>query len=179
MIDEFGKGTDSCDGAGLAAGVFHYLLSLRTEAPKALVATHFHEIFDEVLFGEFEDIAFAHMEVRVDGNDDGDVGEPSSEVTYLYNLRPGRSDLSYGTQCAATNGVPEEIVERAIELARLSRKGKDLVTICSTFSQRDTEELKSAESAARGFVSQEFLQEMTKEDLLSTLDGLLEPSRGE
>jgi DNA mismatch repair protein MSH5 len=42
IIDEFGKGTDSSDGAGLACAVFKHLLSLGTERPKVLGATHFH-----------------------------------------------------------------------------------------------------------------------------------------
>jgi DNA mismatch repair protein MSH5 len=42
IIDEFGKGTDSSDGAGLACAVFKHLLSLGTERPKVLAATHFH-----------------------------------------------------------------------------------------------------------------------------------------
>lgn len=42
IIDEFGKGTDSNDGAGLACAVFEYLLSLEERCPKVLSATHFH-----------------------------------------------------------------------------------------------------------------------------------------
>jgi DNA mismatch repair protein MSH5 len=42
VIDEFGKGTDSSDGAGLACAVFKYLLSLGIHSGKVLAATHFH-----------------------------------------------------------------------------------------------------------------------------------------
>jgi DNA mismatch repair protein MSH5 len=42
IIDEFGKGTDSSDGAGLACAVFKHLSSLDSEAPKVLGVTHFH-----------------------------------------------------------------------------------------------------------------------------------------
>lgn len=42
IIDEFGKGTDSVDGAGLACAVFEYLLSLGPDCPKVVGATHFH-----------------------------------------------------------------------------------------------------------------------------------------
>lgn len=34
------------DGAGLACGIFEYLLGLGDERPKVLAATHFHEIFE-------------------------------------------------------------------------------------------------------------------------------------
>ena len=42
IIDEFGKGTDASDGAGLACAVMEYLLSLGNERPKVIGATHFH-----------------------------------------------------------------------------------------------------------------------------------------
>lgn len=174
VIDEFGKGTNTCDGAGLAAAVFHHLLSLGAESPKTLVATHFHEIFDLGLFNDMRNISFAHMEVRVDGRDHPSAKEPKSQVTYLYNLRPGRSDLSYGTQCAAVNGVPVEVVDRAVELARLSLQGEDLVAICSALSVVDADDLGFAESAARIFLSGNFDQEMTKEELLTALEAILE-----
>jgi DNA mismatch repair protein MSH5 len=173
VIDEFGKGTDTCDGAGLAAGVIQHLLSLEAEAPKALVATHFHEIFELGLFNEARNISVAHMEVRVDDSHGRRADQHSSRVTYLYNLRPGRSDLSYGTQCAAMNGVPGEIVGRATDLARLAREGEDLVAICSASNKEDFEELSLAESAARLFMDCDLEPEMTREDLLSALDDML------
>lgn len=42
IIDEFGKGTDASDGAGLACAVMEYLLSLGCDRPKVVGATHFH-----------------------------------------------------------------------------------------------------------------------------------------
>lgn len=45
VIDEFGKGTESSDGAGLACGVFKYLLSLGCGRPKVIGTTHFHGTF--------------------------------------------------------------------------------------------------------------------------------------
>jgi DNA mismatch repair protein MSH5 len=42
IIDEFGKGTDSSDGAGLACAVFEHLLGRGNHCPKVLGATHFH-----------------------------------------------------------------------------------------------------------------------------------------
>lgn len=47
IIDEFGKGTDASDGAGLACAVMEHLLSLGNERPKVIGATHFHgELYD-------------------------------------------------------------------------------------------------------------------------------------
>jgi DNA mismatch repair protein MSH5 len=42
IIDEFGKGTEASDGAGLACSVFEYLTSLGADCPKVIGATHFH-----------------------------------------------------------------------------------------------------------------------------------------
>lgn len=42
IIDEFGKGTDSSDGAALACAIFKYLLRLEHNSPKVIGATHFH-----------------------------------------------------------------------------------------------------------------------------------------
>ena len=42
IIDEFGKETESSDGAGLACAVMDYLLNLGSERPKVIGATHFH-----------------------------------------------------------------------------------------------------------------------------------------
>ncbi|EXJ68589.1 uncharacterized protein A1O5_08383 [Cladophialophora psammophila CBS 110553] len=175
VIDEFGKGTDTFDGAGLAAGVFHHLLSLGHQAPKTLVATHFHEIFELGMFNHARNISFAHMEVRVDERDSPCAGKDhTSQVTYLFNLRSGRSDVSYGVQCAAMNGVPAEIVERAVEIARLAQSGDDLVAICSALKEDEIEELQSAERAARMFLSQDFDRDWTKEELVSSLGAMLE-----
>ena len=180
VIDEFGRGTDTCDGAGLAAGVFCHLLSLGPDAPKTLAATHFHEIFDLGLFTEFDNMAFAHMEVHVNEQHDGyTTGEHDSEVIYLYNLRAGMSDLSYGTQCAALNGVPAEVVERAVQLAKMSARGEDLAIACSALSTRDTKDLQDAESAARKFLTVNFEDNMGEAELMAAFESMLGPAEEE
>ncbi|KAL8718148.1 MAG: hypothetical protein Q9225_004683 [Loekoesia sp. 1 TL-2023] len=80
IIDEFGKGTDSNDGAGLACGVFEHLLSLGAKSPKVLGATHFHEIFENGFLQPRPYLAFGHMEVRIDM----EAEAIEDQVTYLY-----------------------------------------------------------------------------------------------
>lgn len=154
VIDEFGKGTDNCDGAGLAAGVFSYLLSRRNQAPKVLASTHFHEIFEQDLMAkDLPGLGLRQMEVRLTEKKDSDhaAGSRKSEVTYLYNVRSGRSMLSYGAQCAAMNGVPENVVNRACELTNLAMNGKDLVSACSYMPEDEMCELEEAEFVSRAF----------------------------
>ena len=150
VVDEFGKGTDSADGAGLAAGVFQHFIDLGSDSPTVLAATHYHEIFEQGYIEPETQAQFAHMEVIVDGDSRG------KEVTYLYNLKSGRSTLSYGVQCAAMSGVPIEVVQRAAELGDVMARGGDLVSLLAVTSPNETEELEEAQAVARAFLAADF-----------------------
>ncbi|KAM5507939.1 hypothetical protein McanMca71_001210 [Microsporum canis] len=80
IIDEFGKGTESADGAGLACGLFEYVLSMGNQRPKVIAATHFHEIFENGFLKPRPELEFGHMEVRVDTS----TQNVEDQVTYLY-----------------------------------------------------------------------------------------------
>jgi DNA mismatch repair protein MSH5 len=170
IIDEFGKGTNSYDGAGLACGVFEYFLSFGPERPKVLGATHFHEIFESGQFNGRPEIAFGHMEVRVD--DETEVVE--DQITYLYNFVPGRSTSSFGTCCAAMNGIDPAIIERAEQLILLSVRGDDLVAACSLLSEEATKGLEDAEQVARQFLEQNIPQAMDKQHNVEDVRRMLE-----
>uniref|UniRef100_A0A8H7Y3V9 DNA mismatch repair proteins mutS family domain-containing protein n=1 Tax=Psilocybe cubensis TaxID=181762 RepID=A0A8H7Y3V9_PSICU len=52
------------DGAGLFCGVLRHLLNRGSECPKVLVATHFHDVFNEELLNpERVPVSFRHMQV--------------------------------------------------------------------------------------------------------------------
>ncbi|KAI5203627.1 hypothetical protein E4T39_04014 [Aureobasidium subglaciale] len=155
IIDEFGKGTDSHDGAGLAAGVFNHLLERGDQCPKVIGATHFHEIFESGFLLPHERLAFGHFEVRVDPQSQ----QISEQLTYLYNwaltevksYKQGRSNNSYGTVCAALNGIPVKVTNRAEELVLLAARGEDLVQACAVVSEQEREEFEDAEDIAKAF----------------------------
>lgn len=143
VIDEFGKGSAAADGAGLAAGVFEYLVGLPMETrPKVLAATHFHEIFEAGFLQERDNIQFAHMKVRLDRG----ARSVQDQVSYLYTLTAGRSTESFGTHCAALNGIESDVVARAKELALLAAKGEDMVAACALVPANEAEELITAVS---------------------------------
>ena len=145
VIDEFGKGTNACDGAGLACGVFEYLLGLSRNRPKVLGATHYHEIFESGFLTPRQELQFGHMDVRIDLG----AKEVENQVTYLYSFREGRSVASYGTCCAAINGVAPEVVHRAEELVLLAARGEDLVSACAIMPEEELEEVERAVSHLR------------------------------
>lgn len=113
------------------------------------------------------------MEVLVDKKGKRRQGDTATEVTYLYELQPGRSALSYGTQCAAMNGVPAPIVARAAKLAELVAQGEDLVAVCAAISPEEEEDLEDAETTARAFLEQSFDELASSEDPRSALESVL------
>ncbi len=161
IIDEFGKGTESKDGAGLACGVFEHFLTLVNARPKVLGATHYHEIFESNLLSPRPQLAFGHMDVCLDQ----DAEEVENQITYLYNFRPGRKNSSYGSHCAAMNGVDPVIVSRSEELILLCAQGENLVTSCAKVSEKEEDDLKVAEEIARDFLAIDIRDLMSDEYL--------------
>lgn len=74
------------DGAGLACGVFEYLLGLGDERPKVLAATHFHEIFERGFLPPRPELMFGHMEVRVDPK----AEQIENQIIHLYKYETSR-----------------------------------------------------------------------------------------
>lgn len=148
LIDEFGKGTNAMDGAGLLSALLDHFLNLADDAPRVLAATHFHEIFENELLPDTPKLAFAHMDVRVDLETD----YVDDQVTFLFRLIPGRSASSFGSRCAAMNGVDPAVVERSEALVLLLARGEDLRAACARLSDNETTRLEEAEEVARRFL---------------------------
>lgn len=161
LVDEFGKGTNTMDGAGLVTALLDHFLHLEENAPKVLVATHFHEIFEQNFLPDSPRLSFGHMEVHVDA----EAENMEDQVTYLFRLTPGRSASSFGSRCAAMNGVDAAVVQRADALTLLLARGEDLRAACARLSDRENQMLEEAESVARDFVEMD-------------LDGLNSPEEG-
>ena len=89
------------------------------------------------------------------------------------SLKSGRSTLSYGTQCAAMNGIPTPVVSRAATLATLVCQGQDLVAVCAAISPEEEEDLEDGEMTARAFLEQGFDESASSEDPRSVLESVL------
>lgn len=151
LIDEFGKGTNSQDGAGLLTALMAHFTHLGAERPKVIAATHFHEIFEGGFLSESSELAFAHMVVRVDF----DAAATEDQVTHLFKLAPGRSTSSFGSRCAAMNGIDETVVERAEMIMLLLARNEDLEAACAQLSDKEADRLIEAEAVARAFLEQD------------------------
>lgn len=167
LIDEFGKGTNANNGAGLMTALLDHFLSLGDQRPKVVAATHFHEIFENGFLEGDDNLAFAHMDVRVDLH----TPDPEAQVTYLFQLAPGRSISSFGTVCAAMNGVDGAVVARAEAMALLLARGEDLQSACAKLSGAEERKLEEAEAVARRFVEMDIpLPTAGLDEALATAD---------
>lgn len=148
LIDEFGKGTNADDGAGLLAATLDHFLAAGMRAPRLLLATHFHELFEGHYLADYPNLGVAHMEVRTDLAAD----QPDQQITYLFNLRSGHSSSSFGGRCAALNGVPSVIVKRAEAISKLLSRNEDLVSACAKLIEQEELTLQVGEWVARRFL---------------------------
>ncbi|PHH77469.1 hypothetical protein CDD82_3491 [Ophiocordyceps australis] len=152
LVDEFGKGTNPDDGAGLFAAVLNHFLSLGSQAPRLLVTTHFHEIMEGDYLDRHRGLVVVHMDVKTDWQ----VDQVEDQVTYLFRLKSGHSSSSFGGRCAALNGVPRGVVDRAEALSLLLSRNEDLGTSCVELSHEEEQRLEIAEAVARRFLQQDF-----------------------
>ena len=109
LIDEFGKGTQSTDGMSLLAATVKHLCSASAGAPRTIVTTHFLELFECGVLKNEANMTLHHMQV--------DVTEGG--VVPLFRLLAGRSQKSYGMECAARAGVPDEVIARMNEILKI------------------------------------------------------------
>jgi DNA mismatch repair protein MSH5 len=182
LIDEFGKGTNGDDGAGLLAALLDHYLSLGSDCPRLLAATHFHEVFENSYLEHHTGLRIAHMNVRLDW----ESSLADDQVTYLFNLEYGHNTSSYGGRCAALNGVPGPVVDRAENVSQLLARNEDLGAVCARLSPADEERLEKAELTARLFLGQLFEgengvelgegREDTKDSLKDILEAILSPN---
>lgn len=148
LVDEFGKGTNTDDGAGLLAAMLDHFLSPEASGPRLLIATHFHELFGGGYIDGLPGLRLAHMDVKAAPVD----GYAQNRYTYLYKFAWGPSCSSFGTQCAALNGVPAEVVSRAESLSQLLSQNEDIRAACGELSTEETTRLQEAEEVARKFL---------------------------
>ena len=104
ILDEVGRGTSTLDGLSIAWAVTEFLLDNERARPKTLFATHYHELTH--LTERYPHLQNLHVEVK----------EWGDNILFLYKIRSGASDRSYGIHVARLAGLPERVIERAKEI---------------------------------------------------------------
>ena len=115
ILDEVGRGTSTYDGMSIAWAVVEDIHDI--VGARALFATHYHELTE----------LSAHLSGLV--NYAMAVAEQGQEITFLYRVVPGSADKSYGVQVARLAGLPQRVVERAMEVLSRLAQGKPTLPI--------------------------------------------------
>ena len=131
LLDEVGRGTSTYDGLSLAwACAAHLAGEIRSFT---LFATHYFELTE--LSRHFRGIANVHL----------DVVEHGGKVAFMYRVRPGPANRSYGLQVAALAGVPGRVVKEARRLLRELERGRSPAGAPSPDRQYDLFEAKRSD----------------------------------
>ncbi len=121
ILDEIGRGTSTFDGLSIAWAVAEHLATNAKARPKALFATHYHELTE--LADTLPGVVNAHVAAR----------EWHDDIVFLRKVVAGRSDRSYGIQVARLAGLPPSVIGRAraildaLEQDALARGGRPTV----------------------------------------------------
>lgn len=102
LFDEIGRGTATFDGMAIAQSIIEYIV--KHVHCKTFFSTHYHEITK--LSEKIHAVKNIHC----------DVSESDGKVTFLYKMKEGSMDRSYGVNVAKLAGLPDELIDRATEL---------------------------------------------------------------
>lgn len=150
IIDEFGKGSDAIDSSAIFGGTLSFFLS-RQDCPRCIFSTHFHELFKtEGLGSDFDSpkIKKVCMDILLQRQSTTEY----DLITYLYNVRPGVVEKSFGIYCAKICGVPPSIVARADDIANKLENGVDLVAELMMLSETEEAGFRVAKSVVTNFL---------------------------
>lgn len=125
ILDEIGRGTSTFDGLSIAWAVVEHIVNKKNIGAKTLFATHYHELTE--LEGKLEGVQNYCIAVKEDGED----------IVFLRKIVKGGADKSYGIQVAKLAGVPDNVLERAHEIARELENGSINPMILSDPSAAD------------------------------------------
>lgn len=113
LFDEIGRGTSTYDGMALAQAMVEYIATVIH--CKALFSTHYHELTN--LEETLTSVTNTHVEVI----------EDKHEVHFLYRVKHGKADKSYGVNVARLAHLPESVLDRASVLLKELESKKRVV----------------------------------------------------
>ena len=144
LLDEVGRGTSTFDGISIAWAIVEYLYKPKGGA-KVIFATHYFELID--LENKYSRVKNYHVEAQEYKDANGE-----SKLAFLYQIKPGAADRSYGIHVAELAGLPAACTLRAKKVlkdleakkgTKISVKEQDMVK--DLFSSPIVEEIKMAD----------------------------------
>lgn len=113
LFDEIGRGTSTYDGMALAQAMIEYIASCIHA--KTLFSTHYHEL--TTLADSIGCVRNVHVVVH----------EDNEKVTFLYKVKDGSADRSYGVNVARLAGLPDAVINRARDIQKQLESKKRVV----------------------------------------------------
>lgn len=122
LLDEIGRGTSTFDGLALAWAIANYL-ALQCQC-FTLFATHYFEL------SKLPDTLPMTTNVHLD------AVEYKENLVFLYKVKPGPAEKSFGLQVAKLAGVPNTVIKAANEkLLELEQTNNTLRPIPNTYTK--------------------------------------------
>ena len=169
VLDEIGRGTATFDGLSIAWAALEYLHGVN--ASRVLFATHYHEL--TALADRLPNAANATVEAK----------EWRDEIVFLYRVKMGAADRSYGIHVAKLAGLPAPVLDRAsavlAELEKADGRPKptdlagDLPLFQAAAASRPADSPSKLEQAVRGY-NPDGMTPKEALDALYRLKGLME-----
>ena len=111
LLDEVGRGTSTYDGISIAWAITEYLYKPQGIGPKVLFATHYFELTE--LAQKYPKIANFH----VDASEYKDASG-QTKLNFLFEVKEGAADKSYGVHVAQLAGLPKSCILRAQKILK-------------------------------------------------------------
>ena len=144
LFDEIGRGTSTYDGMSLAQAMIEYIASVIHA--KTLFSTHYHELTS--LAESVGCVRNVHAAVK----------EEDNQVTFLYKIKKGPAQQSYGINVARLAGLPGSVLERAADIQKELESKKRVVQ-----QSFQLVEMKKEDPVADGIIEQ--LKSVSIDDL--------------
>ena len=103
ITDELGRGTSTYDGVAIASAVMKYLIN--KIGCRVLFATHFRILIEEAKL--MKEVTNVHMGSTI----------IEGKVVFLYVLKEGACEASFGINVAKVVGIDSRIISKAQEMA--------------------------------------------------------------
>lgn len=104
LFDEIGRGTSTYDGMALAQAIIEYITTI--VKAKTIFSTHYHEL--TALADSLPGVSNIFVQVF----------EKDEDITFLYRVKRGKADKSYGINVARLAHLPEAVTHRAKDLLK-------------------------------------------------------------